>query len=46
MTYDDIGSHIVLPNINHAIDGEDHEGKPRLQIHLSGIVVDSKLGGG
>ena len=43
VTNDDIGRHIVLPNIDHSVDGEDHEGEPRLQLRLSGIMVDAKL---
>ena len=42
---DDIGRHIVLPNINHSVDGKYHEGETGLQISLSGVVVDTKLGG-
>ena len=43
---DDIGRHIVLPNINHPVDGKDHEGETWLQICPSGVMVDTKLRGG
>ena len=43
MADDDIGRHIVLPDINHPIDGKNHEGETWRQV--SGVVVNTKLGG-
>ena len=42
----DIRRHIVLPDINLAIDGHDLERQPMLQVGLLGILMDGKGRGG